>query len=112
MSQKDTKISVLGDGGWGTTLELLLAGQGFQVKLWGAFPKYVEEMQKKRENRKFLPGFKIPENVFPCADIHRAALEADLIVLAAPSQFMRRVVHQIKKDKIHHKIFVTVAKGI
>ena len=112
MSQKDTKISVLGDGGWGTTLALLLADQGFQVKLWGAFPKYVEEIRKKRENKKFLPGFKIPRNVFPCADIHEAALESDLIVLAAPSQFMRRVVHQIKKDKIHHKIFVTVAKGI
>ena len=112
MSQKDTKISVLGDGGWGTTLALLLAGRGFQVKLWGAFPEYIEGIRKKRENRKFLPGFKIPKNVFPCADIHRAALEADLIVLAAPSQFMRRVVHQIKKDKIHHKIFVTVAKGI
>ena len=112
MSQKDTKISVLGDGGWGTTLALLLAGQGFQGKLLGAFPKYIEEMRKKRENRKFLPGFKIPKNVFLCADIHEAALEADLIVLAVPSQFMRRVVQNIKKDKIHHKVFVTVAKGI
>lgn len=112
MSQKDTKISVLGDGGWGTTLALLLAGQGFQVKLWGAFPEHIEEMRKKRENKKFLPGFKIPKNVFLCADIHEAALEADLIVLAVPSQFMRQVVQNIKKDKIHHKVFVTVAKGI
>ena len=42
MSHKDTKIAVLGDGGWGTTLSLLLAGKGFHVVLWGAFPHYVD----------------------------------------------------------------------
>lgn len=112
MKPKDTKITVLGDGGWGTALTLLLAGKGFSVNLWGAFPDYVEEVRTKRENRKFLPGFKIPEKVTPVADIHRACLEADVIVLAAPSQFMRSVLQRIKKDKIHHKLFVAVAKGI
>ena len=58
MSQKDTKISILGDGGWGTTLSILLAQKGFEVCLWGAFPDYVEEVRKLRENTKFLPGFK------------------------------------------------------
>jgi glycerol-3-phosphate dehydrogenase (NAD(P)+) len=112
MVHKDTKISVLGDGGWGTTLALLLAGKGFRVVLWGAFPDYVEEIRKKRENYKFLPGFKIPENVNPVSDIHAACAASDWIVLAAPSQFMRRVVRGIKKDKLRHKSFVTVAKGI
>ena len=112
MLHKDTKISILGDGGWGTTLALLLAGKGYEVKLWGAFPKYVEEVRKKRENKKFLPGFKIPENVSPVSDIHEACSTADWIVLAAPSQYMRRVVHGIKKDKLRQKLFVTVAKGI
>src|SRR5438132_684433 len=112
MSHKDTKITVLGDGGWGTTLALLLAGKGYSVKLWGAFPKYVEEIRKKRENRKFLPGFKIPENVEPIPSVHEACASSEWIVFAVPSQFMRKVVHGIKKDKIHHKSFVTVAKGI
>lgn len=112
MLHKDTKISILGDGGWGTTLAILLAGKGYDVKLWGAFPKYVEEVRKKRENHKFLPGFKIPESVSPVSDIHEACIQSQWIVLAVPSQFMRKVVHAIKKDKIHHKFFVTVAKGI
>ena len=112
MLQKDTKITILGDGGWGTTLALLLAAQGFEVGLWGAFPKYVEEVQKKRENVKFLPGFKIPENVLLYSDIHEACIQSDVLVLAIPSQFMRPVLRKIKEDKVHHKIFVTVAKGI
>ncbi|MBI3315887.1 MAG: NAD(P)-dependent glycerol-3-phosphate dehydrogenase [Candidatus Omnitrophica bacterium] len=112
MVSKDTKIAVCGDGGWGTALALLLASNGYAVTLWGAFPEYVEEVRKKRENVKFLPGFKIPEKVRLASDIHRVCEEADLIVLAAPSQHMRSVVRKIKKDRIHHKEFVTVAKGI
>jgi len=112
MLHKDTKISILGDGGWGTALALLLAGKGYNIKLWGAFPKYVEEVRKKRENHKFLPGFKIPESVIPISDIHEACAQSEWIVLAVPSQFMRKVVHGIKKDKIHHKLFVMAAKGI
>ena len=112
MPQKDTKICVLGDGGWGTTLALLLAGKGYSVKLWGAFPDYVAEVQRKRENRKFLPGFRIPENVLLSSDIHDVCKSSDIIVLAVPSQFMRNVLQKINKDKIRHKFFVTVAKGI
>lgn len=112
MPHQDTKITVLGDGGWGTTLALLLAGQGYTVKLWGAFPDYVEEMRKTRENRKFLPGFKIPERVEPAGDIHAAGAWADIIVLAPPSQHMRSVLRKISRDKIHKKVFVTLSKGI
>ncbi|MBI3252032.1 MAG: NAD(P)-dependent glycerol-3-phosphate dehydrogenase [Candidatus Omnitrophica bacterium] len=112
MFHKDTKITVLGDGGWGTTLALLLAWRGYPVSLWGAFPEYVEEVARHRENRKFLPGFKIPRNVTCEADIHRACCDAGIIVVAAPSQFVRGVIQKIKKDKIHKKVFVTVAKGI
>ncbi len=112
MAHKDIKIGVLGDGGWGTTLCLLLAGQGYPVELWGAFPKYVETVRKKRENVKFLPGFKIPKNVTLSSDIHETSKRCDILVLAVPSQFMRSVVRKIKNDKIHHKPLVAVAKGI
>lgn len=112
MSQKDTKIAVLGDGGWGTTLALLLARNGHPVYLWGAFPEYVKHVQQTRENTKFLPGFKIPENVHLEPDLHAACASAEMIVLAVPSQFMRSVLRKMRTDKIHKKSFVSVAKGI
>ena len=112
MFQKDTKITILGDGGWGTALALLLAWKGYPVKLWGAFPDYVREVARKRENVKFLPGFKIPANVRLSPDIRMVCLDSDIIVLAAPSQYTRSVLRRIKRDRIHHKAFVTVAKGI
>lgn len=112
MSQKDTGICVLGDGGWGTTLALLLAHKGHRVTLWGAFPQYVEEMRRRRENKKFLPGFKIPARVKLVSDVHAACEGAELIVLAVPSQYMRSVVSMLSQDKVGKKSFVVVAKGI
>ncbi len=112
MFKKDTKISVLGDGGWGTTLSLLLAQNGYSVKLWGAFAEYTEEMKKRRENIKFLPGFKIPEAVFLTSDLEETCESSDVIVLAVPSQFLRSVIRKVRLPKIHQKIVVTVAKGI
>ena len=108
----DTKIGIIGDGGWGTTLALLLAAKGARVSLWGAFPNYVEEVKRKRENTKFLPGFKIPENINLSANLKAVCLAHDVIVLAVPSQHMRSVVSKIKQEKVHHKIFVTVSKGV
>ena len=112
MSQKDTKVSILGDGGWGTTLSLLLARKGLELCLWGAFPDYVKEVRKTRENSKFLPGFKIPENVRLSSSLTEACSAAEMVVIAVPAQFMRGVLVKIKKEKIHANVFVIVSKGI
>jgi len=108
----ERRIGVLGDGGWGTTLALLLAGKGRQVMLWGAFPEYVEEVCRKRENVKFLPGLKIPESVVLTSSLKEVCAHSDLLVLAVPSQFVRSVLRRIKKENLRKKVFVTVAKGI
>jgi glycerol-3-phosphate dehydrogenase (NAD(P)+) len=112
MRQEDTKVGIIGDGGWGTTLALLLAGKGCRIELWGAFPEYVEQVRRTRENSKFLPGFKIPEGIRLSSDIHATCAWADVVVIAVPSQHVRSVIRRIRRDKIHHKAFVTVAKGI
>lgn len=108
----DRKIGILGDGGWGTTLSLLLCAKGLDVTLWGAFPAYVADVAKKRENVKFLPGFKIPERVGLTADIGEACDKAGLVVIAAPSQYVRSVVRRIPKAAAKKSSFVIVAKGI
>ena len=102
---------MVGDGGGATTLSLLLANKGYHPRLWGAFPRYVDEMQKKRENFKFLPGFHIPENLSLTSDLS-VALESDYLVLAVPSQFMRPVLKRLKKKPLKNKTFVVVAKGV
>ncbi|MFA4981938.1 MAG: NAD(P)H-dependent glycerol-3-phosphate dehydrogenase [Candidatus Omnitrophota bacterium] len=105
-------ISIIGDGGWGTTLAILLANKGFDVTMWGAFPDYIEILKRGRENLKFLPGVKMPNNVGFTASMKDAVYGKDLIALAVPSQFMRGVLNELKKENTADKALISVTKGI
>lgn len=105
-------ISVIGDGGWGTTLAILLSGKGHNVTLWGAFPEYVETVKAKRVNAKFLPGVKIPHEVNITSSLNEAIEDNKIVVLAVPSQYMRNVLTRLTPYKLSGKIFVSVTKGI
>ncbi len=106
------KIAVLGDGGWGTTLSIILYKKEYNVVLWGAFPEYISYLDKKRENTKFLKGVKIPKGLVITASLKEAVGGADIIVLAIPSQHLRAVLKRIKPLDVKRRIFVNVAKGI
>ncbi len=112
MDSKNTKIAVLGDGGWGTTLSILLSKKGHKVSLWGAFPDYVQFLHKGRENVKFLPQFKIPEAVHITDDIKEAIEAAEIVVVAIPSQFIRKVFKNLKDVDLSQRILLSVVKGI
>jgi Glycerol-3-phosphate dehydrogenase len=109
---KMRNISIIGDGGWGTTLAILLSGKGHNVTLWGAFPEYVETVKSKRVSAKFLPGVKIPHEVDITSSLNEAVDNKDIIVLAVPSQYMRSVLTRLTPYKLSGKVFVSVTKGI
>jgi len=84
-------IAVIGDGAWGTALGLVAAENGNGVRVWGAFPEYVAEVEKSRENKKFLPGVKLPDTMEYTADFAEAVDGVDLVLNASPTQFVRGV---------------------
>jgi glycerol-3-phosphate dehydrogenase (NAD(P)+) len=106
------KVRIIGDGGWGTTLAIHLARKEYPVALWGAFPDYVAQIAKTRENKKFLPGFKIPSTVRLTSDINEAVSFGDLIVLSVPSEYLIGVLSKIQDTDYKGKVFVSVVKGI
>ena len=109
---KMKNISIIGDGGWGTTLAILLSGKGHNVALWGAFPEYVELVKAKRVNAKFLPGVKIPHKVKITSSLNEAIENKEIIILAVPSQYMRSVLTRLTPYKLSGKAFISVTKGI
>ena len=106
------KISVLGAGGWGTTLAVLLHYNGHNVTLWEYHRSYSKVLNKTRVNEKYLPGIPIPKEIIITNDIKEATYNQNLIVLAVPSQFLRSVIQQIPPLNIKDAILVNVAKGI
>lgn len=112
MPRTKHSISIIGDGGWGTTLAIYLAKKEYRVKLWGAFPQYAAQVQDTRINRKFLPGVEIPISVKITSDLNLAVNESDILVLAVPSQFLRSVLKKMKSYNLKNKIILSVVKGI
>ncbi|MBU4472567.1 MAG: NAD(P)-dependent glycerol-3-phosphate dehydrogenase [Candidatus Omnitrophica bacterium] len=108
------QISVLGDGGWGTTLAILLHRKGFKVTLWSIFEDYAVYLNKKRINTKFLPGIKIPADVKITHNLKEAAEAGGLIILAIPSEHMRKVLKKLKHidSRCCDTIYLSAAKGI
>jgi glycerol-3-phosphate dehydrogenase (NAD(P)+) len=106
------KISVLGAGGWGTTLAIILNNNKHNVTLWEYDELYAESLKKSYLNTLYLPGIKIPEKISITHDLKEAAAKKDMLVLAVPSQFLRGVVEKIKPSEIKDTILVSVAKGI
>ena len=106
------RIAILGDGGWGSTLSVLLSKKGYAVTLWGAFADYTETMVKTRLNPRFLPGIKIPEQVEITSDIKNAVKDKEIIVLAIPSQYTRQTLNKIAGAFAKKTIFLSVTKGI
>ncbi|MBI4115116.1 MAG: NAD(P)-dependent glycerol-3-phosphate dehydrogenase [Candidatus Omnitrophica bacterium] len=109
---KAYKVSVLGDGGWGTALALVSNRRGNPTLLWSVFPDYVKVLREKRENEKFLPGISLPKSLEITASIKEAISFGDVLVMAIPTQFLRNVLHKLKELDLSKKFIVSVAKGI
>ncbi len=106
------KITIIGDGAWGTALALNLLYNRHQVTLWGAFPDYLDEIRARQENFKFLPGVKIPPELRLCGDIAEAVSGADLLLFATPTQFLRATLKKLRPVFKQETPVVNVAKGI
>ncbi len=83
------EVGVLQAGSWGTTLATILARDASRgVVLWTRDATQAEEMAARRENRRYLPGIRIPDSVEITADLARAFAAPDLIV-AVPAGGVR-----------------------
>jgi len=111
MVRKPFKVTVLGDGGWGTALAMVLDESGADVALWGAFPDYIRLMDRERKNPKFLPGVAIPGSIRLIHDIAEAG-RADLILSVVPSQYLRSVMIRLREVYAPGTPVASATKGI
>jgi glycerol-3-phosphate dehydrogenase (NAD(P)+) len=117
---RDTKyknISIIGDGGMGTVLAMLLLGKSeippkVEVRMWGYDRRQLVEIAQNHENKKFLPGYRLPDALVFEPDDARIMAGADLIVSAVPCQFMRRIWSRLKDYVASTVPIVSVVKGI
>ena len=112
MSPPIERATIIGDGAMGTVCGLLLAGHGVDVTMWGAFPEQIADLQRDRENRRFLPGHKLPDNLRVTSDPAEAFAGTGLVVNAVPCQYIRPVWERLAARCPAETLVVSVAKGI
>lgn len=108
----NSQITIVGDGSMATVCALLLESHGSQVTLWGAFPEHVEVLTQTRENKRYLPGYRLPESIRVTSDLSTALAEPQLLVNAIPTQYIRQVWSRLAHHVPAGIGIVSVAKGI
>lgn len=85
-------IGVIGAGAWGTAMAISLAKGGHSVEMWALEKDVVESVNMRRENERFLPGFKTPEGLTASTDIKAVATGKSFLILASPSLYLARTM--------------------
>ena len=85
-------IGIIGAGAWGTALGTAIARGGHKVELWAMEEDVVESINKKHENKRFLPGYKLEESIIASTDIKKIATDKDIIILGSPSLYLASTI--------------------
>ena len=106
------KVGVVGAGGWGTALAKVLADKGEEVTLWchGA-PSY-RDITDRRENRAYLPGIRLPENIVATQSLETAVTDKFLVICAVPSHAVREVFMQAQSKLSPDTLMLCGTKGL
>lgn len=103
-------IAVLGAGAWGTALALAFC-RHHQVCLWAREPEVMSDMAEHRENRRFLPGHRLPENLLLETDFASAVARQDMILLASSVAGLRPTLALLRRHAPETPV-VWVCKGL
>ena len=106
------RIAVIGDGAMGTVCAALLANKGYQVGMWSYSPDQIADLREHHENRKFLPGIRLPLSIEFIADDSDIFRSSSLVVSAVPCVFLRQVWQRLAEHLPANSAVVSVTKGI
>lgn len=109
---KNNKVSVIGSGSWGTAIATVLALNGYDVYLWGHLDSHVSALENDRENKEFLPGVPLPDNIIPTSSLEQCCQGCECICMVVPCQFFRSVFQELLPFVEQGTNFVTASKGV
>lgn len=106
------KVAVMGAGSWGTTLAKVFSDAGCRVTLWARRAEVADAINAERHNPDYLSDITLPEALDATHDPAEAIREAEIIVLAVPSQTLRENLARWTDLIPQGATLVSLAKGI
>jgi glycerol-3-phosphate dehydrogenase (NAD(P)+) len=104
------RVGILGGGAWGTALAQSLRKAGRSVTLWAYEFETVSEINSHHTNRVYLPGVVLDPAIKATAKAKDLA-DADVLLLVAPSQFVRMAASEVAPHFAAGKPVVICTKG-
>lgn len=106
------RAAVIGAGSWGTAVAVLLARGGLEVQLATRTGAQAAEIDEARENRRYLPGVRLPDGVLvrQASEVELAGL--DLVCLAIPSSSLPQAVGSIADRVGERSAVLLLTKGL
>lgn len=111
MARTRERIAVVGTGAWGTTLAVVAARAGHEVRLWFRDPVEAAVCAVERRNARALPETPLPSGVTPTGDLAAACAGAALVLLVVPSQSVRQNARGLAPH-VGEATVVSAAKGL
>lgn len=103
------RIGIIGAGAWGTALAQVLRRAGQEVAIWAREPDVVAGINRDHQNNLFLPGIALDPAIRADGDIGTIVRDAEILLLAVPSQFLRAACRHVGRTGVP---VVICAKGI
>ena len=105
-------IAIIGTGAYGIALALMFYKNNNKISMWTKFEEEKDRILNERENKKVLPGVKIPEDIYISNDIEETIKDKELIVIAVPAGFVDDVSFEIGKYYQEEQYVLLASKGI
>ena len=105
-------LAIVGAGSWGTALAIALSARFRTIRMWTRSLEQAEEISATRENRRYLPGFRLAGNIGISSDLESAIAHAEIILLAVPSAYLRHTLQMMRPHLSDGSVFVSATKGI
>lgn len=103
------KITILGCG-FGTALSVLWNKAGHEIAAWTKYEEEVQDILRFGEHKRLLPGVAISNRISFTTDI-TCVKDADIVVFAIPSKFVREVAEKVSEHISPETIVLNVGKG-
>jgi len=114
--KNEMNIVIIGAGSWGTTLSVMLAKKGYNIKIWTRSENTFNDILKNCRNTKYTGNLIIPKNVTPFTNEENKFTGADIVIFAVPSHTLRKVIKKFYNKLLNNcetiKGIINVAKGI
>ena len=109
---KGSRCAVIGHGSWATGLVKILTDAGGKVGWYVRNSEVLESLRAEARNPRYLSDVEFdPARIDPLDDINRVVAEADVVILAAPSAFIKSFLEGLTVG-LQDKFVISAIKGI